>query len=96
MREVVQQLAGGATVAQALHSSGLLELFPALAQTGPVVGVWGRKTDPQQQLRDGDRVEIYRPLLVDPKAARRQRFSKQGARSAGLFVRKRSGAKAGY
>jgi putative ubiquitin-RnfH superfamily antitoxin RatB of RatAB toxin-antitoxin module len=41
-------------------------------------------------------VEIYRPLRVDPKVARRERFVKQGARTAGLFVKKRPGAKAGY
>jgi putative ubiquitin-RnfH superfamily antitoxin RatB of RatAB toxin-antitoxin module len=41
-------------------------------------------------------VEIYRPLTVDPKVARRERFAKQGARATGLFVKKRAGAKAGY
>ena len=44
-------------------------------------------------LRDGDRVEIYRPLRVDPKVARRERFRKQGARAAGLFAQRRPGAK---
>ena len=47
-------------------------------------------------LRAGDRVEIYRDLLVDPKVARRERFRKQGARAAGLFAGKRPGAKQGY
>jgi putative ubiquitin-RnfH superfamily antitoxin RatB of RatAB toxin-antitoxin module len=47
-------------------------------------------------LRDQDRIEVYRPLLVDPKVARRERFVKQGARGAGLFAKKRQGAKAGY
>jgi sulfur carrier protein len=47
-------------------------------------------------LREGDRVEIYRALRVDPKEARRQRFAGQGAKTAGLFVKKRQGAKAGY
>jgi hypothetical protein len=51
---------------------------------------------PQQVLQDLDRVEIYRPLKVDPKVARRTRFVEQGARTAGLFARKRPGAKAGY
>jgi putative ubiquitin-RnfH superfamily antitoxin RatB of RatAB toxin-antitoxin module len=58
--------------------------------------VWGRKAPLSQLLRDHDRVEVYRPLRVDPKVARRERFVKQGARSAGLFVKKRAGAKAGY
>jgi putative ubiquitin-RnfH superfamily antitoxin RatB of RatAB toxin-antitoxin module len=43
----------------------------------------------EQRVRDGDRIEIYRPLKVDPKVARRERFRKQGSRSAGLFARKR-------
>jgi putative ubiquitin-RnfH superfamily antitoxin RatB of RatAB toxin-antitoxin module len=47
-------------------------------------------------LRDGDRVELCRELRVDPKVARRERFSKQGARRAGLFAKKRPGAAAGY
>jgi uncharacterized protein len=47
-------------------------------------------------LGDRDRVEIYRPLQVDPKMARRERFRRQGARAAGLFARKREGGKPGY
>jgi putative ubiquitin-RnfH superfamily antitoxin RatB of RatAB toxin-antitoxin module len=47
-------------------------------------------------LVDGDRLEVYRPLTVDPKVARRQRFVRQGAKTAGLFAKKRPGAKAGY
>jgi uncharacterized protein len=39
---------------------------------------------------------VYRPLLVDPKVARRERFRTQGARAAGLFAKKRPGAKPGY
>ena len=96
VREVVLQLAAGATVQQALQGSGLLELFGGTVETGPMVGVWGRKAGLQQTLQDQDRVEIYRPLTVDPKVARRQRFSAQGTRSAGLFIKKRAGAKAGY
>ncbi len=81
-----------ATVQQALDASGLL----AGAAGMVAVSVWGRTAVPEQLLREGDRVEIHRPLLVDPKIARRARFQKQGARSAGLFARKRAGAKAGY
>ncbi len=43
-----------------------------------------------------DRLEIYRPLTVDPKVARRERFSRQGARTTGLFARRRAGGKSGY
>ncbi len=94
--EVHLSLPSGSTVLQALQASGFLEQFlpPDPARTS--VGVWGRKTAWSQTLRENDRVEIYRPLTVDPKVARRERFAKQGSRSAGLFVRKRPGAKTGY
>ena len=60
------------------------------------LGIWGRSASLDQVLRDKDRVEIYRPLLVDPKVARRERFAKQGAKKAGLFANRRAGAKPGY
>jgi len=44
----------------------------------------------------GDRLEALRPLQVDPKEARRQRFVQQGTRGAGLFANRRPGAKPGY
>lgn len=86
----------GSTVLQALQASGLLQQVPPIDLKSAVVGVWGRKAALSQVLRDNDRVEIYRPLVVDPKLARRARFQKQGARTAGLFAGKRKGAKAGY
>lgn len=86
----------GSTVRQAVQASGLLERHPGLDLAGAAVGVWGRKAAWSQVLLDQDRVEIYRPLQVDPKVARRERFQQQGARSTGLFARKRDGAKAGY
>ncbi len=91
--EVVIKLPAGATVEQALRASGLAHDLPLEKLS---VGVWRRKTALNQPLREGDRVELYRPLVVDPKVARRERFARQGARSAGLFARKRAGAKAGY
>lgn len=60
------------------------------------VGLWGRRCSLSTPLRDGDRVELCRPLQVDPKVARRERFQRQGARSAGLFSQRRPGAKSGY
>ena len=60
------------------------------------VGLWGRKAPLDRTLHDGDRVELYRPLRVDPKRARRERFGRQGARTAGLFARRRPGSKPGY
>jgi len=86
----------GATVWQAVQASGVLAAFAALDVSESGAGVWGQRAHPDQMLRDGDRVEIYRPLQVDPKVARRERFRKQGARSTGLFARQRIGAKSGY
>jgi putative ubiquitin-RnfH superfamily antitoxin RatB of RatAB toxin-antitoxin module len=92
----VVALPAGATVLQALQASGLRAAFPDADLRSAVVGVWGRKARLEQALRERDRVEIYRPLKVDPKLARRERFRKQGARGTGLFARKRSGSKPGY
>jgi uncharacterized protein len=81
-------LAPGATVLHALQASGVQAAFPDLDLRCVPVGVWGHKAGLQQQVREGDRVEIYRPLEIDPKVARRERFRKQGARAAGLFETK--------
>ena len=82
-------LPAGASLRDALRAVGLeASALPA--------GVWGRSAERSQLLHDGDRVELYRPLLVDPKVARRERFARQGTRGAGLFARQRPGGKAGY
>ena len=60
------------------------------------IGVWGKPIPAHRVLVEGDRLEVYRPLTVDPKVARRARFVRQGAKTAGLFAKKRPGAKAGY
>jgi len=96
VREVKLSLAPGSTVLQAVQASGLLNLLAVPDPASPVYGVWGRKATLHTILLENDRVEIYRALKVDPKVARRARFVKQGARSAGLFVKHRVGAKAGY
>jgi len=59
-------------------------------------GVWGRKVPLSHVLKDGDRLEIYRPLKVDPKLARKQRFNRQGKGRTGLFAKRREGAVPGY
>lgn len=84
------------TVLQVLQQSGLLLQFPEIDHPHALLGVWGRRVKLDHTLRDLDRLEIYRPLRVDPKVARRERFARQGSRGAGLFVKKRAGAKAGY
>lgn len=83
-------------VADALRASQLLADVADEQVDGLLTGIWGRKVAPDTPLRDLDRVEVYRPLTVDPKVARRERFSRQGARGAGLFSKRRAGAKSGY
>lgn len=85
----------GCTVSGALVASVYVD-FPDMRDPRPAVGIWGRKCGLHHVLADGDRVEVYRGLQVDPKAARRERFKKQGAKTAGLFAARRAGAKAGY
>ena len=86
----------GTTLKEALRLAGWLERFPCIEQGSVAIGVWGRKASATTLLRPGDRVEMYRPLTVDPKVARRERFVRQGAKTAGLFAKRREGAKAGY
>lgn len=96
VREWVVQLPVGATALEALEASGLRREFPGFEPGEGMLAVWGRKVPGTHALREADRVEVLRPLLVDPKLARRERFRKQGSRAAGLFARKRAGAKPGY
>jgi putative ubiquitin-RnfH superfamily antitoxin RatB of RatAB toxin-antitoxin module len=67
----------GATVADALTASRLQEILPGNSFAGFRIGVWGATVLPDTELRDRDRVEIYRELVADPKQARRQRARQQ-------------------
>ncbi len=78
---VMLTLPAGTTLATALQASGLLQRH-ALAPEGLRVGVGGKLREPGSALRERDRVEIYRPLLVDPKEARRQRYQRHRSRTA--------------
>jgi uncharacterized protein len=73
---VVLALPDASTVRDALIASGLLERH-GLAIDAVQCGVWGRRCDLARVLRDGDRVELYRALTVDPKEARRLRYKGQ-------------------
>ncbi len=70
-------LPAGATLADALAASGIVARH-GLPPEALRVGIWGREKPPESVLREHDRVEVYRPLLVDPKEARRQRYRKAG------------------
>lgn len=70
------EIAEGATVAQAIDKSGIASRFPDHDLSRCAVGVWGDVVERGRRLRDGDRVEIYRPLLMDPQEARRELAAK--------------------
>ena len=71
------ELRQGATVADALTASRLQEILPGNSFAGFRIGVWGASVAPHTELRDHDRVEIYRELVADPKQARRRRARQQ-------------------
>lgn len=77
-RQCVVELAveQGATAVHALHQSGILDRFPEIASDTVKLGIHGRILAPDTPLREGDRVEIYRPLTVDPKSTRRSRAAR--------------------
>ena len=83
--EQVLDLPAGATLRDAVLASELARTHPALDWQALAPGVWGRAAPWDQVLRDEDRVELCRPLTVDPKVARRERFRQQGTRGTGLF-----------
>ena len=66
-------LPDGATVSDAINASGVLADHPALDLGAHRLGVFGKVAAADRPVRDGDRVEIYRPLTADPKEARRKR-----------------------
>ncbi|WP_371973092.1 RnfH family protein [Lelliottia nimipressuralis] len=68
----------GGTVEEAIRASGLLELRSDIDLSKNKVGIYSRPVKLMDVLSDGDRVEIYRPLIADPKELRRQRAEKAG------------------
>ncbi len=73
----------GTTLRQAVELSGILKEFPEIDLAKNKVGIFGRLAKPDTPLRPGDRVEIYRPLIADPKAVRRQRAAQGKAMRKG-------------
>ena len=62
-----------ATARQAIEASGVLQKYPEIDLTKNKLGIFAKLTKPDAPLRDRDRVEIYRPLIADPKEVRKQR-----------------------
>ena len=73
---IAVELPEGATVRQALDASGILTRYPQIDLAQQKVGIFGKLKPLDAVLADHDRVEIYRPLMVDPKAARQRRVEK--------------------
>ena len=67
------KLPEGATVRDAIEASGVLQKYPEIDLTKNKLGVFAKLTKPDGVLRNRDRVEIYRPLIADPKEVRKQR-----------------------
>lgn len=76
----------GTTAEQAILKSGILNEFPEIDLQQSQIGIFSKPCKPDQELRYGDRVEIYRPLIADPKEVRRQRAA------AGKVTKKGAGS----
>jgi putative ubiquitin-RnfH superfamily antitoxin RatB of RatAB toxin-antitoxin module len=66
-------VAEGTTLEEAVRLSGVLEKFPEIDLANAKVGIWNKAAELTAMLREKDRVEIYRPLIADPKEVRRKR-----------------------
>jgi len=67
------EVPAGCTVGEAIDLSGIRGEFPEMELNPRSIGIFSRKTSMEQALENGDRVEIYRPLIADPKEQRKQR-----------------------
>ncbi|GAB3281680.1 RnfH family protein [Parahaliea aestuarii] len=70
------QVARGTTAIDAVRRAGLERLFEGLDVDSAKLGIFGKVVGPQQELREGDRVEVYRPLIADPKEVRKARAAR--------------------
>ena len=70
------QVPVGSSIRQAIERSGILASFPEIDLAVNKVGIWSRTAKLDEQVNEGDRIEIYRPLVADPKDMRRRRAEK--------------------
>ena len=63
----------GTTLIEAVRESGIVDLYPEIEPDKAVMGIFSKIKKAETELREGDRVEIYRPLIADPKEVRKQR-----------------------
>lgn len=104
VQEIHLQVPAGTTVQDVL-ARGVAQCLQGQVASDPTSlsslqfqqpGIWGKKVPWTQVVQADDRIELYRPLKVDPKVARRQRFKRQGKGRTGLFAKRKSGSAAGY
>ncbi|MEW9796662.1 RnfH family protein [Alteromonas sp. CYL-A6] len=69
-------IAEGATVDDAIQASNITDIYPDIDLNTAKTGIWSRAVKRTETLKDGDRVEIYRPLIADPKEVRKRRAEK--------------------
>ncbi|CAM3950232.1 RnfH family protein [Pseudoalteromonas byunsanensis] len=69
-------VAEGTSAEQVVMQSGILDKCPEIDATNLTLGIWNRTVKNHQVVKEGDRIEIYRPLIADPKDARRRRAEK--------------------
>ena len=74
------EVEAGTTLEQAIKLSGVLEQYPEIDLTQNKTGIFGKIAKADTELREKDRVEIYRPLIADPKESRRKRAAKKEKR----------------
>lgn len=104
VQEIQLQVPAGSTVqevlargvAQCLQGQVSIDTTSLSSLQFQQPGIWGKKVPWIQVVQADDRIELYRPLKVDPKVARRQRFKRQGKGRTGLFANRKSGSAAGY
>jgi putative ubiquitin-RnfH superfamily antitoxin RatB of RatAB toxin-antitoxin module len=77
------EVAPGTTALDAARQSGITDKFEGIDLDNAKLGIFGKVISPQQVLQEGDRVEIYRPLIADPKEVRKARAARAKERRAG-------------
>ncbi len=78
-----RKVPAGTTVAEAIHASGVLAKHPEIDLATNKLGIFGKLTKADAVVRDKDRIEIYRPLIADPKEVRRKRAEEGKAMKKG-------------
>lgn len=76
------EVEAGTTIGAAIEKSGVLEAFPDINLATQPVGIYAKKKTLDTTLRAQDRIEIYRPLVADPKESRRKRAAKKDGAAA--------------